>query len=118
MQSCLEETTALQSSTSVHYQPEQPSPSEPESEPMQVDSTVYLPLKDSVGCPRICVYTVDLEDIEPPHALFMRLVLWLIPLTTKLALIASDLVISVTAVLDSGSAGNFISGQLCRQLKL
>lgn len=80
MQSCLEETTALQSSTSFHYQPERPGPSEPESEPMQVDSTVYLPLKDSIGWPRICVYTVELEDTEPPHALFKRLVPWWVQL--------------------------------------
>ncbi|ROL43549.1 Retrotransposon-like protein 1 [Anabarilius grahami] len=38
------------------------------------------------------------------------------PLTTIVQLTAADISIPVTALLDSGSAGNFISGTLCRQL--
>ncbi|KAK3546756.1 hypothetical protein QTP70_034178 [Hemibagrus guttatus] len=40
------------------------------------------------------------------------------PLTTIGKLTAADVSIPVTTLLDSGSAGNFISGALCRQLKL
>ncbi len=40
------------------------------------------------------------------------------PLSTCAQLIMSKTVISVSALLDSGSAGNFISGSLCRHLRL
>ncbi len=37
------------------------------------------------------------------------------PLTTKVMLTASDVSLLVSALLDSSSAGNFISGRLCHQ---
>ncbi|KAK3567364.1 hypothetical protein QTP86_019905 [Hemibagrus guttatus] len=40
------------------------------------------------------------------------------PLTIVVSLATPDLCVSATALLDSGSAGNFISGTLCRQLHL
>ncbi|ROL43797.1 Retrotransposon-derived protein PEG10 [Anabarilius grahami] len=40
------------------------------------------------------------------------------PLTTIVNLTAAGVSIPVSALLDSGSAGNFISGTLCRQLNL
>ncbi|KAK3541689.1 hypothetical protein QTP86_000757 [Hemibagrus guttatus] len=40
------------------------------------------------------------------------------PLSIVVNLTVSDLCISARALLDSGSAGNFISGALCRQLRL
>ncbi len=40
------------------------------------------------------------------------------PLTTCGVLTASDISVSVSVLLDSGSAGNLISESLCRQLKL
>ncbi|ROL51090.1 Retrotransposon-derived protein PEG10 [Anabarilius grahami] len=40
------------------------------------------------------------------------------PLTTVVNLTAADVSLTVVVLLDSGSAGNFISGALCRQLRL
>ncbi len=40
------------------------------------------------------------------------------PLSIVVTLIAPNVSVSVNALLDSGSAGNFISGSLCRQLKI
>ncbi|KAK3525392.1 hypothetical protein QTP86_031578 [Hemibagrus guttatus] len=40
------------------------------------------------------------------------------PLTIVMTLTAADSCLSANALLDSGSAGNFISGALCRQLQL
>ncbi|KAK3531089.1 hypothetical protein QTP70_010364 [Hemibagrus guttatus] len=40
------------------------------------------------------------------------------PLSIVVSLTVSDLCLSACALLDSGSAGNFISGALCRQLRL
>ncbi|ROL48575.1 hypothetical protein DPX16_12191 [Anabarilius grahami] len=40
------------------------------------------------------------------------------PLTTVVNLTAADISLTVVALLDSGSAGNFVSGALCRQLRL
>ncbi len=40
------------------------------------------------------------------------------PLTTVITLTVSNVSIPIHALLDSGSAGNFISGNLCRQLKI
>ncbi len=40
------------------------------------------------------------------------------PLSAVVLLTASDISLPVHAILDTGSAGNFISGNLCRQLKL
>ncbi|ROL53865.1 Rab9 effector protein with kelch motifs [Anabarilius grahami] len=40
------------------------------------------------------------------------------PLTAIVNLTAADISLTVVALLDSGSAGNFISGALCRQLQL
>ncbi|MGL5590111.1 MAG: retropepsin-like aspartic protease [Aeromonas veronii] len=40
------------------------------------------------------------------------------PLTTTVTLTAANISVPVVALLDSGSAGNFISGTLCRQLNL
>ncbi|KAK3509746.1 hypothetical protein QTP70_008378 [Hemibagrus guttatus] len=40
------------------------------------------------------------------------------PLSVLVSLTTHDFCVSVTALIDSGSAGNFISGALCRQLQL
>ncbi len=40
------------------------------------------------------------------------------PLTIVITLIVSNVSIPIHALIDSGSAGNFISGNLCRQLKI
>lgn len=40
------------------------------------------------------------------------------PFSTIVTLIATEIVITVTALIDSGLAGNFISNDLCRKLRI
>ncbi|ROK30198.1 Retrotransposon-like protein 1 [Anabarilius grahami] len=53
-----------------------------------------------------------------PNSLLCRSKPKLKPLTTIVNLTAADISLTVVALLDSGSAGNFISSALCRQLQL
>ncbi len=59
--------------------------------------------------------------LRPPRALVSTIrppITKMNPLSTCAQLTAGDFVVSVTTLLDSGSAGNFIAGELCRQLRL
>ncbi len=59
--------------------------------------------------------------LRPPRALVSTIrppITKMNPLSTCAQLTAGDFVVSVTTLLDSGSAGNFIAGDLCRQLRL
>ncbi|KAI2657384.1 Transposon Tf2-6 polyprotein [Labeo rohita] len=84
-------TSYLSEETSLLRRPEQNSPPEPATEPMILDSG-------------------KLSSTERQR----RLTGW--PHETELSLTTKTNL--VTALIDSGSAGNFISGTLCRQLKL
>ncbi|KAI2662149.1 Transposon Tf2-9 polyprotein [Labeo rohita] len=108
--------------------PEGKTPPEPASEPMILESGKLSPAEQQrrltrglclycgasghlrLNCPsRPALYRVSVirSDVEKVH-----------PLTTNVQLFTTTSSVSVTALLDSGSAGNFISGSLCRQLKL
>ncbi len=59
--------------------------------------------------------------LRPPRALVSTIhppITKMNPLSTCAQLTAGNFVVSVTTLLDSGSAGNFIAGDLCRQLRL
>lgn len=128
MQSCLEETSALQSSATHHRMPERPIFPEPESEPMQIDNTRLSPAERQHRLTQnLCLYcgagghAISSCPIRPPRPLVSAVSspsIKLSPLTTTVSLITANHVATVIALLDSGSAGNFISGQLCRQLNL
>lgn len=128
MQSCLEETSALQYSATHHRMPERPVFPEPESEPMQIDNTRLSPAERRRRLiQNLCLYcgagghVISSCPIRPPQPLVSAVAsppIKLSPLTTTVSVITANHVVTVTALLDSGSAGYFISGQLYRQLNL
>lgn len=103
-------------------------PGPPEPEPMQVDNARLSPTKRLrwltqnlclccgtsghyiAACP---IHTTCAMVSSVTNELFT-----INPLSTIVTLTATGFVIPVTALIDSGSAGNFISGDLCRQLQL
>ncbi len=64
------------------------------------------------------VIPFHLEGIRPMVSVIKPSIINMQPLTSIVKLTASGISISVHALLESGSAGNFISGNLCHQLKL
>ncbi|KAL0152925.1 hypothetical protein M9458_051754, partial [Cirrhinus mrigala] len=91
-------TSYLSEETALLRRPEQNSPPEPATEPMILDSG-------------------KLSFTERQRRL-TRETEKLLPLTTNVIVTTALNSVTVTALIDSGSAGNFISGTLCRQLKL
>ncbi len=127
MQSCFEEQ--LQSSyTPLLRRPDTISPPEPGQEPMQVDSTQLSQYERQRRLIQgLCLYCgsgghgIATCQIRPPRPMVSVIkpdILNMQPLTSIVKLTASGVSLSVQALLDSGSAGNFISGSLCRQHKL
>ncbi|KAK3530547.1 hypothetical protein QTP86_027911 [Hemibagrus guttatus] len=128
MQSCLGEHQGQSSLTTILGWPDPVSPPEPAPEPMHLGSSHLTPaewqrrltqnLCLSCGAPG---HAISACPIRPPHPMVSTIfpsTPKMKPLTTIGTLTAAHLSISVVALLDSGSAGNFISGALCRQLGL
>ncbi|XP_048021894.1 uncharacterized protein apbb3 isoform X1 [Megalobrama amblycephala] len=128
MQLCLKEHQGQPLFPSILCQPESVSHPEPASEPMQVE---YSRLTSAVRQRRLtqnlCIYCGRARHfisecptcpVRPMVSVLMPTLNKMKPLTIVVNLTAADLCLPVNALLDSGSAGNFISGTLCRQLQL
>ncbi len=123
LQSC-----SVESSVAIATPPiRQPEISDP-PEPMQTDcnrlSSTERRRRLTEG---LCLYcgASDHKILEcplrPPRALVSTIrppITKMNPLSTCAQLTVGDFVVSVTTLLDYGSAGNFIAGDLCRQLRL
>ncbi len=128
MQSCFDESPFRNCCTPSQQPPVSYTPPEPEPEPM-VTENMHLSFAErqrriSKG---LCLYcgggghVITTCPTRPPR-------LWVSairhppqnmqPLTIVIMLIVSNVSIPIHALLDSGSAGNFISGNLCHQLKI
>uniref|UniRef100_A0A8C1TEZ2 CCHC-type domain-containing protein n=1 Tax=Cyprinus carpio TaxID=7962 RepID=A0A8C1TEZ2_CYPCA len=128
MQSCLEEHQGQPQHNISLCQPEPVSPPEPAHEPMQLDSTRLTGAERQRRLTQnLCLYCgspghiLSTCPIRPPRSLVSAIfptTNQMKPLTTIVTLTAADISLPVNALLDSGSAGNFISGSLCRQLHL
>ncbi len=127
MQSCFMESQNSPSSSLLRH-PATLSPPEPGHEPMQIDQTR---LSSSEWQRRLtqglCLYcgagghVISTCSIRPPRpmvSVIKPVVANMQPLTAIVILTASNVCVPVHALLDSGSAGNFISGSLCHQLNL
>ncbi len=105
----------------------QPETSDP-PEPMQMDYNRLSPTERRRRLSKgLCLYCgasghMILEcPLRPPRALVSTIrppITKMNPLSTCSQLTAGNCVVSVTILLDSGSAGNLIAGDLCRQLRL
>ncbi len=122
-QSCSEESSVAIATPPIR----QPKTSDP-PEPMQTDcnrlSSTERRKRLTEG---LCLYCGAIGHrildcpLRPPRALVSTIrppITKMNPLSTCAQLTAGDFVVSVTTLLDSGSAGNFIAGDLCRQLRL
>ncbi len=97
-------------------------------EPMQTDSNRLTTSERQRRLPQhLCLYCgasgyiILACPLRPPRPLVSAIqpsIQRMNPLSTCAQLTVSKTVISVTALLDSGSAGNFISGSLCHHLRL
>ncbi len=109
-------------------QPEFPSPPEPQYEPMQVDNTRLSSAERLRRLTQgLCLYcgqsghvirTCPVCPQRPVVSVVSSSSVNVHPLTTIVQLPTPLHCISVHALLDSGSAGNFISADLCHQLQL
>ncbi|ROL42288.1 Transposon Tf2-6 polyprotein [Anabarilius grahami] len=128
MQSCIEEHQGQPLFNILLRQSEPVSPPEPASEPMQVDSSrlssaerqrrLTLNLCLYCGAPGHVRSACPIRPPRPMVSSIIPSIKKMKPLTTVVNLTAADISIPVVALLDSGSAGNLISGSLCRQLQL
>ncbi|KAL0147889.1 hypothetical protein M9458_056810 [Cirrhinus mrigala] len=122
------EGISCQNPTLQLRQPELPSPPEPAVEPMQID---YSRLSSTERWRRLtqglCLYCgqnghlLQTCPVRPPRSM-VSVVSYsstnVRPLTTAIQLTTPHHSVTVHALLDSGSAGNFISQDLCNQLRL
>ncbi|KAK3512423.1 hypothetical protein QTP70_009845 [Hemibagrus guttatus] len=128
MQSCLEEHQGQVQLTTILCRPGSVSPPEPAHEPMQLESSRLTPAERQRRLTQnLCLYcgapghVISACPIRPPRPMVSAIfpsIQKMKPLTTIGKLTAADVSIPVAALLDSGSAGNFISSALYRQLKL
>ncbi|KAK3568744.1 hypothetical protein QTP86_016297 [Hemibagrus guttatus] len=128
MQSCLEEHQGQSSLTTTLGRPDSVSPPEPAPEPMHSGSSHLTPAERQRRLTQnLCLYCGALGyafsacPIRPPRPMVSTIfppIPKMKPLTTIGTLTAAHVSITVVTLLDSGSAGNFISGTLCRQLRL
>ncbi|KAK3554648.1 hypothetical protein QTP70_031051 [Hemibagrus guttatus] len=127
-ESCIAEHQGQAQLTTILCQPGSVSPPEPAHEPMQLESSRLTPVERQRRLTQnLCLYCgapgheISACPIRPPRPMVSAIfssIQKMKPLTTIGKLTAADVSIPVVALLDSGSAGNFISGALCRQLKL
>ncbi len=128
MQSCFEEQTQITRCTPPQRHPEANHPPEPVSEPMMTDNMQLSSAERQRRITRgLCLYcgngghVISTCPIRPPRlsvSAIQHIPQNMKPLSIVITLIAPNVSVSVNALLDSGSAGNFISGSLCRQLKI
>lgn len=110
------------------HQPEYAGSPEPDVDYMQVETTCLTPAERQCWLTQgLCLYCGAKGHVinhcpicHPcPVVSFVNNINYkLSPLTSIVCLTASDISISINALIDSGSAGNFISGKLCDHLKL
>ncbi len=128
MHSCMEDQQVLTNPIPFLRRPENISPPEPVLEPMQVDNTrLSLTERQRRLSQGLCLYcgasghAIANFPIRPPQLMVSAIkpqVTNMCPLTTVVQLTALNVSFPVTALIDSGSAGNFIAGSLSRQLSL
>ncbi|ROI96441.1 Retrotransposon-derived protein PEG10 [Anabarilius grahami] len=128
MQACLQEHQDQLLSISPLCRSEPVSSPEPANEPMDVENSRLTPSERQRRLTlNLCLYcgtpghAIAACPIRPPRPMVSAIIpsiKKMKPLTTVVNLTAADVSLTVVALLDSGSAGNFISGALCRQLRL
>ncbi|KAK3547900.1 hypothetical protein QTP70_000359 [Hemibagrus guttatus] len=128
MQSCLKEHQGQTSLTTTLGRPDSISPPEPAPEPMHLGSPHLTPAERQRRLTQnVCLYcgapghAISACPIRPPRPMVSTIfppIPKMKPLTTIGTLTAAHVSFTVVTLLDSGSAGNFISGALCRQLRL
>ncbi|KAK3538403.1 hypothetical protein QTP86_001751 [Hemibagrus guttatus] len=128
MQSCVDEPQDHSSHNTWLDQPATVSPPEPAPEPMHLGTSHLTPAERQRRLTQnLCLYcgapgyAIPACPIRPPCPMVSTIFPFLSkmkPLTTHGTLTTTHASVSVVALLDSGSAGNFISGTLCRQLGL
>lgn len=101
---------------------------EPGIEPMQIDSVRLTPAERQRRlAQRLCLYcgagghVLTACPIRPPRPMVSTIQVppsCSSPLCTPVTLTVPDQSLTVTALIDSGAAGNFLSGALCRRLHL
>ncbi|XP_044044042.1 uncharacterized protein LOC122872197 [Siniperca chuatsi] len=126
MQTCFSEHQDQPSLTRNLRQPEKLRPPEPEPEPMQLDSYRLTSTERQRRLTRgLCLYcgasghnraTCPVRPPRPMVSVILPSLPCSKPLSTEITLVTQNFSIPVQALIDSGSAGNFISGSLCRQL--
>ncbi len=125
MQSCFDKQTSWNRCTPSYCHP---FPPEPESEPMKTEAMPLAPAERqrwlSKGLFLYCGsggHVISSCPTHPPRLLVSSIQPVpqnMSPLTIVVTLITPHISLAVHALLDSGSAGSFISGSLCRQLKI
>ncbi|ROL54940.1 Retrotransposon-derived protein PEG10 [Anabarilius grahami] len=128
MQACLQEHQDQFLPISSLCRSEPVSSPEPANDPMDVEYSRLTPSERQRRLTlHLCLYCgapghiISACPIRPPRPMVSAIIPSLKkmkPLSTVVNLTAADVSITVVALLDSGSAGNFISGALCRQLRL
>ncbi|XP_048039405.1 uncharacterized protein LOC125264212 [Megalobrama amblycephala] len=128
MQACLQEHQ-VQFFSTVPLCPSEPvSTPEPAQEPMDVENS-RLSYEERRRCltHRLCLYCGEPGHViaacptRPPRPLVSAIIpatRKMKPLTTAVNITAANVSLTVVALIDLGSAGNFISGALCRQLRI
>ncbi|ROL53350.1 Sterile alpha and TIR motif-containing protein 1 [Anabarilius grahami] len=126
MHACLQEHQGQSLSTSLLCRSEPVSSPEPANEPMEVENSRLTPSERQRRLTlNLCLYcgapghAISACPTRPPRPMVSAIIPSLRkmkPLTTVVNLAGISL--TVVALLNSGSAGNFISGALCRQLRL
>ncbi|ROL47168.1 Retrotransposon-derived protein PEG10 [Anabarilius grahami] len=128
MHACLQEHQGQSLSTSLLCRSEPVSSPEPANEPMEVENSHLTPSERQRRLTlNLCLYcgapghAISACPTRPPCPMVSAIIPSLRkmkPLTTVVNLTAAGISLTMVALLDSGSAGNFISGALCRQLRL
>ncbi len=128
MHSCMKDEQSLTHSNPLLRRPENISPPEPVPEPMLVDNTrLSLTERHRRLCQGLCLYcgasghTIATCPVRPPRLMVSAItpqVTNMCPLTTVVQLTAHDVSLSVVALIDSGSAANFIAGTLTITTKI
>ncbi|ROL53441.1 Transposon Tf2-6 polyprotein [Anabarilius grahami] len=128
MQACLQEHQDQFLPISSLCRSEPVSSPEPANEPMDVENSrltsserqrrLTLHLCLYCGAPGHMISACPIRPPRPMVSAIIPSIKKMKPLSKVVNLTAADVSLTVVALLDSGSAGNFISGALCRQLRL